>query len=703
MGCLVLVLSSCGSSLPPDMYKYGTTRPFISQENRDFAIKMAAKYPEEAFYARESEVLVEFYLDDQPKKRKKKKGKEEIDEKKVELKTELKAKVTYYNTVVALKDFNSFKDLVFYNDMMEVSPIYFSYEAWRDNPSWKYKATFSSSYETDGLFYTDSRVKYFNTDMPSIGTELSYTYSVDYDNITYLTNLYFLENMPVEKKNITFKIPDWLEMDVLEKNLSRFNVTKNEKRMRGSRILDFRDAVNMDADDEEEEEEESGSKRGRRRPKRVKYRYLQFDAKELPATSYEPYASGPTHQLPHVLLSLKKYKNTKGKEQQVLESVSDLYAWYHSLVKAVDNDTAKVGEMAKSLVAGLNTDDEKVKALFYWVQDNIRYIAYEDGIAGFRPEACQDVFDNRYGDCKGMANLLTQMLRSLGYDARLTWIGTRRIAYDYTVPSLAVDNHMICTLILNGKRYFLDPTEDFIELGDYAHRIQGRQVLIENGDTFYIDSIPNLSFERNKNQKTESFTLNGNVLEGKATEVYRGESKTSLLRYFNEIKSDRRSTAIERYLNDKNTNLSVSNIQHETFTDRSKDIQFDYDLKVRNHVLKSGNQLLVKLDWVGEFTGLKLDSTRISDVDLGYKVYNMVERKVTIPAGYKLQFAPKKIDVNTRDYRILMEYVLEGNTLRFQKTIIFYNGIIPVEKVEEWNALQKNMASFYSDFVVLSR
>src|SRR5690606_28304526 len=119
-------------------------------------------------------------------------------------------------------------------------------------------------------------------------------------------------------------------------------------------------------------------------------------------------------------------------------------------------------------------------------------------------------------------------------------------------------------------------TEDFIELGDYAHRIQGRQVLIENGDTFIIDSIPNLSYERNKNEKTEQFVLDGQDLIGSVTETYRGESKTHFLRYYNGMKSDRRATAIERYLNDENINLRVSNIRKSSLQNRSENIQFDY-------------------------------------------------------------------------------------------------------------------------------
>ena len=78
-----------------------------------------------------------------------------------------------------------------------------------------------------------------------------------------------------------------------------------------------------------------------------------------------------------------------------------------------------------------------------------------------------------------MANLLKAMLIEAGFDARLTWIGTKRIAYDYSTPSLAVDNHMICSLVKDGEIIFLDGTEKFNSLGEYANRIQGKQVQLK--------------------------------------------------------------------------------------------------------------------------------------------------------------------------------------------------------------------------------
>ena len=100
------------------------------------------------------------------------------------------------------------------------------------------------------------------------------------------------------------------------------------------------------------------------------------------------------------------------------------------------DDTAVIKEKTLELTANAKSDEEKIRNIYYWVQDNIRYIAFEDGIAGFKPDEANNVLTKRYGDCKGMANLTRQMLKAAGFDARLTWIGTNHISYDYSTPSL---------------------------------------------------------------------------------------------------------------------------------------------------------------------------------------------------------------------------------------------------------------------------
>src|SRR5204863_1728200 len=216
---------------------------------------------------------------------------------------------------------------------------------------------------------------------------------------------------------------------------------------------------------------------------------IMYNIKNLPALKDEPASPGGSFIYPHLLVMCKE-ADLNGSKFIFFNTLADQYKWYRQLVHDINDDKSTLEQKAKELTEGLSGDKEKIKVVFNWVQHNIRYIAFEDGIAGFRPAKASAVLTKEYGDCKGMANLTSGLLQSLGYDARLCWIGTNHIAYDYSTPSMAVDNHMICALFFQGKKYFLDATETNIGFDEYAERIQGRQVLIENGDSYILERVP---------------------------------------------------------------------------------------------------------------------------------------------------------------------------------------------------------------------
>ena len=143
------------------------------------------------------------------------------------------------------------------------------------------------------------------------------------------------------------------------------------------------------------------------------------------------------------------------------------------------------------------SDKEKIAAIFKWVQSNIQYVAFEDGLAGFKPAAAAGVVKVKYGDCKGIANLLVNLLKSNGFDARHAWIGTRSNNYNYSIPSLVVDNHMICALQYNEKTYYLDATGKSALWEVAPPHLEGKEVMISDGDSFIVNTIPTSKPERN--------------------------------------------------------------------------------------------------------------------------------------------------------------------------------------------------------------
>ena len=540
-----------------------------------------------------------------------------------------------------------------------------------ENFSLKYKTDKQTSffvndefYKSNDLFYNDARVKFMQVDFPVQGYTYKYQMEKKIKDSKYFTTIYFSDEYPIIEKKVIIEVPKWLDLEIKEFNFEGFTIKKEITNNAETTIYTY-NIANIDGNPKEES------------------------------------SPGPSYLYPHILFVAKSF-TTKNEKKTLFSSTSDLYSWYKSLVDAMKDDKSVFVSKVKELTANAKNDEEKIKNIYYWVQDNIRYIAFEDGIAGFKPDDSQNVFQKRYGDCKGMANLTKQMLKEAGFDARLCWIGTNHIAYDYSTPSLSVDNHMICALFFNGKRYFLDGTEKYNSFGEYAQRIQGKEVLIEDGDKFIIDKVPVENAASNAEKSNIHYTIENETLKGKVKIEFLGESRASFLHSYNTIKNDKKEDALRWYLNSKDKNCTVSNIKTSDLSNRDQKLTLDYDVSIANHISSFDNEIYIDLNYNKEYNSFDIKD-RKTDVVLNFKSFDDIVISLQIPNGYKVTKVPDNISISTDDYTIIMKYEVKENVLTYTKQFSFKNGIIKSSKFNDWKnhyaAIQKN----YSEQVVLTK
>lgn len=514
------------------------------------------------------------------------------------------------------------------------------------------------------FFYNDYRIKHVAVDFPVQGYSYSYDVHKKYNDAKYFTVLYFNSEYPTLKKNIEITVPDWLELEIKEFNFAGSQITVNKKADQKNRCSVY-----------------------------------TFTAENLPEMSNEESCPGPSYLYPHILVIPKSFtKNNK--KTTLFNNTADLYKWYKSLVNSIDEKPSELKDKVNELTKGAKNDDEKIKNIYYWVQDNIRYIAFEDGLAGFRPDASQNVFKKRYGDCKGMANLIRQMLREAGFDARLTWIGTKHIAYDYSIPSLVVDNHMICTLFKDGKKYYLDGTEKFNSLGEYAERIQGKQVMIEDGENYIIEQVPVALPASNKETYSAVLAIDGESLSGSVDCTMKGESRASFLYGYNNIQNDRKENALQKFLTGRNDNLAVSNIKTSDLTNRDATLTVHYDALIKNKVSVFDNEMYIDLDYMEEFSGLNFKE-RVYDYEMGYKQDYETSVVLQIPQGYKVAKLPQGMRSEHGGYSVALNYEQKGNTIIYTKKFIFANGAIKNSEFTKWNETHGQLKKMYKEQITL--
>ncbi len=573
----------------------------------------------------------------------------------------VKATVSSETVLVPVKDFLKYEDGLFYNDEMSVENIKVL------NPD-KKEVTIQKlcgDYSSENIFHNDTKLCIVKFPLAEKGKPFNYTFSENYHDVKYLTSFYFLQRYPVLERIVQFNIPSWLEVDLREFNFEGHNIQKTTVK---------------DGD-----------------VTKISFRITNTQA-------YKKESHSPNHAIsyPHIICVTKAFSEA-GKRTVLFETVKDLYGWYSNICAQIGNKPDELKAKVAELTANKKTDQEKVESLFYWVQDNIRYIAFENGIMGFKPDAAQNVLKKKYGDCKGKANLLKNMLNIAGFDARLTWIGTSDLPYDYSLPSLVVDNHMICTVILNGKRFFLDGTEEYIALNDYAQRIQGKQVLIEDGKNHIIDKIPEFTAERNKVSVVNKVTISETQITGNAVTEYNGESKISAQSAYAAIKNNKKAESLADFARSNNNNIEVSNISNSDFNDRQKPLQIKFDFKANNQVTKTGNELYVVLDWEKEFSNLEMEADRKNDYEFNQKYYLATQTELTVPAGYKVDYLPTAFKKTTPSWSFEGDYTSKGNSIVYSKKISVSKPILKKADFAAWNAFIAEVNKFYNDQVVLTK
>jgi hypothetical protein len=546
----------------------------------------------------------------------------------------------------------------FYNDQSKIISI-----ACRlNNKSVKDFSPVDTYYTDKGIFHSDQRINYFPLDMPA-NSSVDITVEKSTLDPLYFNTIYFSEPYPTANKVVIVKIPKWMNVSMKEMNLKGYNISKTT-------------AYNDDSD------------------------IITYKCLDIPATKAENYSPGQSYLYPH-LLALAGNEN-KLESSIYFKSTQDQYNWYKNLISSSVVPDPAVSDQAKEIAKGKATDLDKIKAIYYWVQENIRYIAFEDGIAGFKPDVAPEVLRKKYGDCKGMANLTKNLLKSLGYDARLCWLGTNHIAYNYYTPSLAVDNHMICAVIYNGKTYYLDTTETFLGFGEYAERIQGRQILIENGNDYTLTNVPNTTIDMNGDVVKKKLSIEGKNLIGKVTHLWKGEDKESLLNSLSVNKKDKLEDNFHNILSNDNQNYEIKNLAYSPINTYDGDVTASYEVNFKNSVDVFDKSYYISLDSDKEYENFVVDTTkRDHDLWLPFKANITKEVELVIPENYLVSNKPDNLNIKNKNYLFTIDYNIVGNKVIYKKTIKIFNPRITKTAFAAWNIDIKKLTQNYSETLTL--
>ncbi len=529
----------------------------------------------------------------------------------------------------------------------------------------------TSDVSVDGVFHGDTKRKSFHYKALTEGAETILSYKTEYLEPRFWGTFYFSSYLPVAKSVYQVKVHKDVKIRWLLKNTEKINLDYTEQKQ-GDFMIHTWSATNIEKISVDED------------PDKV----LFF--------------------MPHVVSWVESYK--KGHETiSMLRNESDLFDWYNGFIQMMPEDTLfdDVTAVVDSVIDGDESDYEKVEKVYNWVQENIQYLAFEDGLQGFIPRPAGLVMKRRYGDCKDMSYLLYAMLQEAKVESHLTWIGTRHIPYTHSeVPCPSSDNHMICVYKDEmNKNYYLDATAAHNALGIPSYGIQGKEAMIRLTDKkFELQKVPITVPEMSNTTDSLQFCVIDNEITGEFASHYSGYHRENMVMYLKNIPKANHNELITSMLSDDNTNMHVSGLEVNNLENKRLPVSISGEMLIHDYLIKSGDRLYVNLN-ISKRVGnqqIKEDSEQ-SVLDLDFKNEYRSVSIFEIPEGYEVEYIPENVSTSSQNISFSCTYEKIENRIKMVYDVSINALSLSNDEFEDWNNITNQIREVTAETLVLKK
>ncbi|WEK20796.1 MAG: DUF3857 domain-containing protein [Candidatus Pedobacter colombiensis] len=502
---------------------------------------------------------------------------------------------------------------------------------------------------SDGTLYQDDRAKYLEFLHTKFPYTIEFSYTVDYSGIRNYPTWYPAStwDIAIEKSNYTFKIPETMTFKYLKsKGLNTDS-------------LKVKDKINY-----------------------------KWSCENIPAAEFEALSVGLRNIMPWVNVAPNEFEYDHSKAN--IENWKNLGSWIFNL----NNGGQVLPEAAKAKIQAMikdaKTPQEKIKILYNYLQSNTRYVGVQLGIGGYKPITAEKVSAVNYSDCKGLSNYMKAILQEAGIKSNLVVIGNGLPSLNKNYASMNQANHMILCVPLEKDTTWLECTSQYTPAGFIGNSNSNRTVLLVTEDGGKLAQTPIYSPSSNLQHRNAKVVLDE---EGSANINIETQYKNA--QYEDHIglllmePTDRRKRVI-------NT-LSIPNVEITTLNINQPNknlpiLNEQIELKSSQLLTKGGDKLFLTLNLLNrqESTVTPLEA-RKTFFSIKYGYSDEDEIIYTIPKGYKVEFIPKDIVIESEFGKYSAKVVVKDNTLVYTRTQMMVNATYPPEKYNDFVAFNKKV------------
>ncbi len=369
--------------------------------------------------------------------------------------------------------------------------------------------------------------------------------------------------------------------------------------------------------------------------------------------------------------------------------------WYDSLSAPTMVADDSIRAAVKDLTKG-KSRDEQIKAIFYYVSNQIRYVetALTGRKAGYKPEDASVTYRNKYGVCRDKAALMVTMLREAGIESDIVLMNPAwKIDGDIPVDQF---NHAIVA-VRDGKNItYIDPTVE--KTKDYlAASEQDKAVLVCDDDGEPLRWTPLESSEKNLFEiRAHSHIDNEGSFHSQVTISTNGFPDLILRNWMQSVPPKKREDSFKQMIQQFSPRAELESMEMTDAMDFNQPVEITLTFHADDYLIPAGEFALFQVP--GQATSLDFITpwllqgseltTRRYDLRLESTFAVRSEETVTYPEGYKIRSLPEKVDENYGAFRLAREFTKQkDNALQVKRVVDFSTLDVPLSDYSKLQSL----------------
>jgi hypothetical protein len=388
----------------------------------------------------------------------------------------------------------------------------------------------------------------------------------------------------------------------------------------------------------------------------------------------------------------------------------DIKSWqdFGKWIQGLNNDmctlsAARIQDVRK-MTDTIKTDKEKVKFLYKYMQQSMRYVSIQLGIGGFKPFPATFVDEKKYGDCKALSNYMRALLKAVDIPSYYALIkaGTNEEPADYSFPHNSFNHAILCVPFKNDTTWLecTSSTQPFGKLGSFT---ENRNALIITEDGGKLINTPKSTVQDNQFNSEVHLILDA---DGSA----KAQMKISSTGGYREMyvgmsagKVDEQKEYLIRYLNIKQP--SLFDFKDAPDKDGIKELNINLEYDKFCDVMAGDKQFYRPR--VFDLWGLTVPITekRKTDYYFDHPLQKSCVTTIDLPAGFEVETMPANVSLKFTygNCDINYSYNPAKNQVVTTAKFIMTSQVIPAAKYTEMQQYMDGVAKAQNKKLVIRR